>query len=326
MARKRDLRPSFFTNEYLASLPFEARLLFAGLWTIADRRERLEDCPLRIKAQLFPYDNLDINKLLQMLADSEDGFVIRYAADGKNYIQIPNFEKHQNFHKDEAESVIPPSPTVNTTVAPCEQALYLVSSILDIEACNTEESLLVETSQSCPNLNASVQSGRVADGISEIEKSDLLFPMEQPAESRGNPEVKTKNSKKPPPPGNAQTLFISASCLSSPPPQSRAARTSQPTPRARRLPRTVPEIHMSRVLRLKPQPPPPGKDQNPPPGGKSADGDVDLSVMKHSELLAYAAEKLGLKLNGKLTKNEILAAIANAVSDFQPPVNEPGQG
>jgi len=108
MARKRDLRPTFFANEYLAALPFEARLLFAGLWTIADRRGRLEDRPLRIKGALFPYDNLDVDGLLQLLADSEDEFIIRYEVVGKRYIQITNFEKNQHVHKDEAESVIPP--------------------------------------------------------------------------------------------------------------------------------------------------------------------------------------------------------------------------
>ena len=124
MARKRELRPSFFINEYLAELPFEARLLFAGLWTIADRRGRLEDRPLRIKGQLFPYDNLDIDRLLQMLADSEDEFIIRYAVDGRKYIQITNFEKNQHIHKDESESTIPPPPCeqgAGTTVAGCEQ-------------------------------------------------------------------------------------------------------------------------------------------------------------------------------------------------------------
>ena len=36
-----------------------ARLLFVGLWTIADRNGRLEDRPKRIRAELFPYDEID---------------------------------------------------------------------------------------------------------------------------------------------------------------------------------------------------------------------------------------------------------------------------
>ena len=43
MARARLLKPGFFTNEDLCELPAFGRLLFAGLWTIADREGRLED-------------------------------------------------------------------------------------------------------------------------------------------------------------------------------------------------------------------------------------------------------------------------------------------
>src|SRR5262245_7844610 len=107
MARARLLKPGFFTNEKLAELPLEARLLFAGLWTIADREGRLEDRPRRIKGQLFPYDQTDVDALLELLADS--GFVVRYVVDGASYLEIPNFTKHQRPHKNEPASVIPDS-------------------------------------------------------------------------------------------------------------------------------------------------------------------------------------------------------------------------
>ena len=43
--RTRLLKPGFFMNEELARLPVRARLLFAGLWCLADREGRLEDRP-----------------------------------------------------------------------------------------------------------------------------------------------------------------------------------------------------------------------------------------------------------------------------------------
>jgi hypothetical protein len=49
MPRTRQIKPGFFKNDELAELPIEARLLFAGLWTIADREGRLEDRPKKIK-------------------------------------------------------------------------------------------------------------------------------------------------------------------------------------------------------------------------------------------------------------------------------------
>lgn len=120
MPRARNIKPAFFDNEYLAELPYEARLLFIGLWTIADRRGRLEDRPKGIKGKLFPFDDLDVDDLLQQLADSPDRFISRYSVKGKRYIQVTNFEKHQSPHQREADSTIP-APDMyetNTTPAP----------------------------------------------------------------------------------------------------------------------------------------------------------------------------------------------------------------
>lgn len=107
MARARNIKPSFFQNEYLAALSPHARLLFIGLWCIADRQGRLEDRPPKIKACLFPYENIDVEKLLNELTNSDDKFIIRYNVNGKLYIQIVNFLKHQSPHLKECASTIP---------------------------------------------------------------------------------------------------------------------------------------------------------------------------------------------------------------------------
>ena len=49
MARSRNIKPGFFKNEDLLDLPYEYRLLFVGLWTLADREGYLEDRPKRIR-------------------------------------------------------------------------------------------------------------------------------------------------------------------------------------------------------------------------------------------------------------------------------------
>ena len=108
MARSRNIKPGFFLNDQLAECDPLARLLFAGLWCIADREGRLEDRPKRIKAEVLPYDNCDVDELLRQLADHD--FIIRYEVDGNAYIQVTNFKKHQNPHVKEASSIIPPPP------------------------------------------------------------------------------------------------------------------------------------------------------------------------------------------------------------------------
>ena len=121
MARIRTIKPDFFKNEELADLPAMIRLLFIGLWTLADREGRLEDRPKRIKAELFPYDNLDVEKALNELQSS--GFIVRYKGNANisdrilspeqpakevNCIQVVNFSKHQKIDKaNEKESQLP---------------------------------------------------------------------------------------------------------------------------------------------------------------------------------------------------------------------------
>ena len=60
--RARNLKPGFFQNEYLADLPMAARLLFQGLWCSADRNGRLEYQPKKLKAEILPYDEVDVAK------------------------------------------------------------------------------------------------------------------------------------------------------------------------------------------------------------------------------------------------------------------------
>lgn len=105
MARARNIKPGFFTNEELVDLPFSTRLLFIGLWTIADREGRLEDKPKRIKMNLFPADDIDVDQALCDLQTS--GFLKRYEVGGARYIQVLAFRKHQNPHRDEKPSSIP---------------------------------------------------------------------------------------------------------------------------------------------------------------------------------------------------------------------------
>lgn len=104
MARSRNIKPGFFTNDVLGELPPLTRLLFAGLWTICDRDGRIEDRPKKIRAELLPYDDCDPEEMLQALENK--GFILRYQAGEIRAIQVLAWEKHQNPHVKEAASTI----------------------------------------------------------------------------------------------------------------------------------------------------------------------------------------------------------------------------
>lgn len=106
MARVRDLNPGFFLDDVLAELSPLHRILFEGLWCLADRDGRLEDRPRRIKPQVLPYDDADVDAMLGDLHDAE--FIYRYEACGRRCIGIPKFKRYQRVHHKEAQSVLPP--------------------------------------------------------------------------------------------------------------------------------------------------------------------------------------------------------------------------
>lgn len=105
MPRARNIKPGFFTNDKITEMSMAARLLFIGLWTIADREGRLEDRPKKIKIDIFPVDDINVDALLNEL--DRQGFIVRYQVEDLRCIQIVNFTKHQNPHKNEVASEIP---------------------------------------------------------------------------------------------------------------------------------------------------------------------------------------------------------------------------
>jgi hypothetical protein len=107
MARIRTIKPEFFIDEDIAALPPLTRILFQGLWCLADSEGRLEDRPQRIKIQILPYDKYDTDEGLSVLFKA--GFIIRYTVEDQKLIQIRTFSKHQRLSGKEAqtESIFP---------------------------------------------------------------------------------------------------------------------------------------------------------------------------------------------------------------------------
>jgi hypothetical protein len=99
------ISPDFFNDPDLLDLPPEARLLFVGLWCLADREGKLLDRPRRIKHQVLPYDAVDVDDLLWQLQAA--GSIVRYRLEGHSLVQVTNFTDHQPIHNREAASKLP---------------------------------------------------------------------------------------------------------------------------------------------------------------------------------------------------------------------------
>lgn len=107
MARTRNIKEGFSTNEQLAELGPMAHLLFAALWPHCDREGRMEDRAKRIKVRCLPFYECNVDELLEALAGGPEPFIIRYEIDGKKYLQVINWHTHQKPYTREPESVIP---------------------------------------------------------------------------------------------------------------------------------------------------------------------------------------------------------------------------
>lgn len=163
MTRARNIKPGFYKNEHLAECSPEARLLFPGLWMLADREGRIEWRPKRIRAEIFPFDNFDVPCLVGELA--ERGFVAMYESGGRKYLQIVNFAKHQKPHHKEVASEIPaPEFMVESSMA---------QAWLNDEPCLPQASTMQNAS--CPT-----------DSGFRIPDSGLLIPDSEPRKPKSD--------------------------------------------------------------------------------------------------------------------------------------------
>lgn len=149
MARARNIKPGFFTNDNLVELPFATRLLFIGLWTLADRRGVLEDRPKKIKMAIFPADDVNVEAALIELVGA--GFIVRYKDGNTSLIKVLQFEKHQNPHKNEQAS---------TFADYCEHGASTVQAQCEHGAAPADSLLLIPDSL-------------IPDSLQELSPSDL---------------------------------------------------------------------------------------------------------------------------------------------------------
>ncbi len=97
MARKRMVDPEFWLDEEITSLGFEFRLFYIGTWNFADDYGVVENSAKKLKAQVFPYDDVDCEPMITKLIKL--GKFIEFEAEGKKWLFIKKFLKYQRVDK-----------------------------------------------------------------------------------------------------------------------------------------------------------------------------------------------------------------------------------
>ncbi len=101
MARKRMIDPNIWVSEDFGKLSMLEKLIFIGMFSLADDYGYGKAHPAYIKSVLFPYDDdkriADIEKSLDNIAANMS--VIFYTHDGKEYYSLTNWDKWQKVEK-----------------------------------------------------------------------------------------------------------------------------------------------------------------------------------------------------------------------------------
>lgn len=120
MARIRTIKPEFWTDEKVVTISPLARLVFIGLWNFVDDYGRAACSPARLKMQILPADNADLRQLLAEISGA--GLITLYTVEGKEYLQVDGFNKHQKQDtRNPSKHPVPPIPTEPHQIHPLDQ-------------------------------------------------------------------------------------------------------------------------------------------------------------------------------------------------------------
>lgn len=179
MARTRMIKPEMWTDAKLGDCSIEARLLFVSSLNFADDNGNLDRSSKQLKAQCFPFDNLDVEDLVQELLSA--GRWIEYEVSGTRYLHIKNFLKHQRI--DRPSKTSRPTPEQGT----------IIQRSLDEHSTNTRRAL------DEPSTSVSLKNG----GNSTTRRALDEPSTSTRAERKGN---ESKGKETPPTPSDAVEL------------------------------------------------------------------------------------------------------------------------
>jgi len=144
--RTRLLHPEFFSDPTLAALSDFTRLVFAGLWLIADREGRLLDSVKMIDGAILPLDARSCAAALNELAAA--GRIRRYRTTAGPVIQVVNLLKYQHIHPNEKPSKFPDISLIESAQVPERLRKPTGTNQAVTTSVSTSDSVSISTSTS----------------------------------------------------------------------------------------------------------------------------------------------------------------------------------
>lgn len=144
MSRIRTIKPELWASEQVISCSPLSRLLFIGLWNFCDDNGVHQASYIRIKAEVFPGDNLDINEIKNCINELiNNGLIREYMAYDNSYWIVTGWKKHQRIDKPTYRHPLPQSDLKkiednSTTIRGGLKEQSLITRITVNEASSTE--------------------------------------------------------------------------------------------------------------------------------------------------------------------------------------------
>lgn len=110
MARIRTIKPSFWGDDQVCALTWDARLLLIGIISMADDHGRFIATQQSILGYVFPHEEVSPAKYRRLMKEVTDtGIVQLYQHGTRHYGHLPNWKKHQRISKPQASALPQPN-------------------------------------------------------------------------------------------------------------------------------------------------------------------------------------------------------------------------
>lgn len=110
MARIRTIKPEFPASEQVIECSRDARLLFLVMLCFCDDQGVHQDSMKQLRAEVFPADDdMTVDKVGGLVGELvEHGLLVRFKADGKRYLFVTGWSKHQKVDRPNNRHPSPP--------------------------------------------------------------------------------------------------------------------------------------------------------------------------------------------------------------------------
>lgn len=113
MARIRTIKPSFWADDSVNRLSWDARLVLIALISFADDRGRFIATKTAVCGYAFPYEDITTARFNKLMREIEKVEIIElYAVDGRPLGRFPKWTHHQKISHPQA-STLPDMPGDN---------------------------------------------------------------------------------------------------------------------------------------------------------------------------------------------------------------------